>query len=84
MHSAIEHAKKETTLYVPEQWDTIFQMARRNKPYVVVPMRFNNFYDLKSFSKDTFRNFKTTIDGQNINWLKIKVLKVQKKHPDQH
>lgn len=83
MHSAIEHAKRQTTLYVPEQWDTIFQMARRQNPYVVVPMRFDNFYDLKKFANDTFKNFKTTVDGDTVNWLKVKVLKVQKSNPDQ-
>ena len=59
MHSAIEHAKKQTSLYVPEQWDTIFQMAKGQNPYAVVPLRFNNFFDLKKYAKDNFKNFKT-------------------------
>lgn len=83
MHAAIEHAKKQTSLYIPEQWDTIFQMARRNNPYSVVPLRYDNFYDLKKYAKDNFKNFKTTSEGTKVNWLKVKVLKVEKSHPDQ-
>ena len=46
-------------------------------------MRFDNFYDLKQYAQDTFTNFKTTSEGDTVNWLKLKVLKVEKKHPDQ-
>lgn len=51
MHSAIEHTKTQTLVYVPGQWDTIFLMARRQNPYNVVPLTYNNFYDLKSLLK---------------------------------
>lgn len=83
MHSAIESAKQCTKIYVPEQWDTIFELARRKNPYVVVPMRYPDFYDLKRLAKDSFSNFKTTVDGTTVNWLKVKVLKVQKSNPGQ-
>lgn len=46
MHSTIEQAKKRTSIFIPSQWDTIITMARKKKPYIVVPLRFNNFYDL--------------------------------------
>ena len=30
MHSAIEHAKKGMSVFIPDQWDTVIHMARRN------------------------------------------------------
>ena len=83
MHSAIEHAKKRTAIYHPDQWDTVVHMARRNKPYVVVPMKYNNFKDLKSFTKEEYSNMKTDTEGKKVNWMKIKVIRVRKDTPDQ-
>ena len=67
MHSAIE-----TLIYHPDQWDTVIHMARRNKPYVVVPMRFNNSKDLKNFIKEDYSGMKTDSEGKKVNWMKIK------------
>ena len=78
MHATIERAKKQTSIYSPDQWDTIFQMARRYNPYIVVPMRFDSFYDLKAYSKANYKNFKTDTEGCRVNWLKVKVLRVCK------
>ena len=81
MHSAIEHAKKRTSIFTSDQWDTIFHKAHRNNPYTVIPMRFNTFYDLKRFSTANFKNFKTDTKGMKVNWLKV--LRVNKDNPDQ-
>ena len=83
MHSAIEHAKKGTSIYHPDQWDTVIHMARRNKPYVVVPMRYNNFKDLKSFTKEEYSGMKTDTEGNKVNWMRIKVIRVTKESPDE-
>ncbi|MCG8049000.1 MAG: hypothetical protein N0E48_25925 [Candidatus Thiodiazotropha endolucinida] len=83
MHSSIEHAKKRTSIFVPDQWDTVIHMARRNKPYVVIPLRFNNFFDLKMHTQNNYKNFKTDVEGNKVNWLKVKVLKVSKEMPDE-
>lgn len=83
MHSSIEHAKKSTSIYVPDQWDTVIHMARRQKPYTVIPMRFDSFYDLKTHTESNYKNFKTDIQGNRVNWLKVKVLKVTKEFPDE-
>ena len=55
-----------------------FHMARRQNPYFVVPLRYNNIYALETFARDNFNNFKTVADGTKVNCLKVKVLKVQK------
>lgn len=83
MHSATEHAKKGTSIYHPDQWDTAIHMARRNKPYVVVPMRYNNFKDLKSFTKEEYSGMKTDTEGNKINWMRIKVIRVVKESSDE-
>ena len=82
MHAAIEHAKKGTSIYHPDQWDTVVHMARRNKPYVVVPMKFNSFKDLKNSTKEEYSSMKTDIEGKKVNWMKIKVIRVTKEVPD--
>ena len=51
--------------------------------YVVLPLRYDNFYNLQTYAKTTFKNFKTAMDGNRINWLKVKVLKVEKDNPEQ-
>ena len=66
MHSAIEFAKKNTPIYVPSQWDTVIRMARRKNPYVVVPMKHTNFYNLKELASHMFRNVKIDIDGKRV------------------
>ena len=83
MHSATEHAKKGTSIYHPDQWDTVIHMARRNKPYVVVPMRYNNFKDLKSFTKEEYSGMKTDTEGNNVNLMRIKVIYIVKESPDE-
>ena len=78
MHSAIEHAKKKTSIFVPSQWDTVVRLARKKNPYVVVPLRFNQFFDLKKLANENFGSFKYTTDGKRVNWIKIKILQVDR------
>ena len=83
MHSAIEHAKKATKIFVPSQWDTVIHMARYSKPYIVVPMKYYAFYDLRKVDFVQSFNFQLDMKGQKISWLKIKMLKVEKAKPDE-
>ena len=78
MHAAIEHAKRRTSIYIPSQWDTVMHMARKKNPYTVVPLRFNQFYDLHKLTKEHYGNFKVATDGSKVNWTKIKVLRFEK------
>ena len=57
MHAAIEHAERRTSIYVPSQWDTIVNLARSKRPYIVVPMCFSQFYDLHLLAKEGYGNF---------------------------
>lgn len=51
MHSAIEFAKKKTEIFIPQQWSTVVRMARRTKPYMVVPLKHSDVYDLKDLTR---------------------------------
>jgi len=76
IHSAIEHAKKNTSIFVPSQWETVVRLARKKNPYVVVPLRFNQFFDLQKLANENFGSFKYNTDGKRVSWIKIKVLRV--------
>ena len=82
MHSAIEHAKKATKIFIPSQWDTVIHMARYNKPYTVVPLKYYAFYDLRKLEEIDSLNFQVDANGQRVKWMKVKVLKVMKDIPD--
>lgn len=79
MHSTIEQAKKRASIFIPSQWDTIITMARKKHPYIVVPLRFNQLYDLQKVAKENYGSFKQTTDGEKVNWGKIKIIKIDKR-----
>ena len=41
MHSAIEQAKKCTSIFVPSQWATVISMARKRHPYIGTPLKYD-------------------------------------------
>ena len=77
MHAAITCAKRSTPIYIPDGWDIILRMARRTRPYLVVPIKYTDFLDFKALAASTLRNTKTDINGQKVNWLQIKVLRFE-------
>ena len=52
MHAAIENAKRKTSVYIPSQWDTIVQNARKN-PYTVVPVKHWDILIIKRLPRKT-------------------------------
>ena len=80
MHAAIEHAKKSTSIFIPSMWDTVIHMARRKNPYIVVPLKHDNFWNLKKLSKDFCHNVKVTTNSKRINWFRIKCLHFKKEN----
>ena len=49
IHGAVEFAKKRTKIYIPSQWDTVMAMARKTNPYLVVPLKYTDVYNLNEF-----------------------------------
>ena len=83
MHSAISYAKKGTEIFTPSHWDNILRMARRNRPYIVIPVRYTDFLDFKALAAAKLRNTKTDIMGQRVNWLRLKVLRFEESRPEE-
>lgn len=79
IHAAIDHAKKNSKVYIPQQWETVISLARRRNPYKVIPVK--KFYDFKAVCK-CITNTKMDTDGQKVNWLNIKWLQVNKSEPE--
>ena len=57
-------------------------MARRRSPYTVVPLKHTSIYDLKDLAGRICRSVKITRQGETVNWMKVKVVKVcnEKQH----
>ena len=78
IHAAVEHAKKGANIYEPSQWDTIIAKARKQNPYLVIPLGYKDFYDLKSYSKTYCKNMKKGTKNEKVNWMKVKWIRVSK------
>ena len=76
IHKRVEDAKKSTSIFIPSQWDTVIQMARKKDPYTVIPMRHTDFIDLKTLSSNSVGKR----DG--VSWLDIRWIRYLKSDPD--
>jgi len=72
MHSGIERAKKYNPVFTSLDWHTIFRSARRNNPYMVVPMVHGDFYEMKQLSGKLMKKTSRCEDGSRLQWLKVK------------
>ena len=69
-------------MYHPDNWVTILRMARRKQPFKVVPFSFGDFVDLHHLCEVQFSNVKKDVTGEQVNWLKIKMLRFNKERPN--
>ena len=76
MHSAIEQAKSGINVFVPSQWETVMNLARRNNPYIVANLTYDDFYDLKKLENAYGINFQNDTCGKKINWINVRSMKV--------
>lgn len=88
MHSAIERAKKNVAIYTMNDLLNIFKLARskrlknkRSGPYKVTELRHGDFFDLKGLSNSLIKNKTKDDDGNQVNWLHIKVMRYEKTKP---
>ena len=75
MHSAIATAKKNTAIYTPSGWDIVLRMARRNNPYLVIPLKHKDILDFKQVASICVQNTKKDSKGQRVRWLDIQCIK---------
>ena len=57
-------------------------MARRKKPYIVIPLDTESILDFKELAKDRYTFTKVDKDGSKVKWLKIKWLLFNKAETD--
>lgn len=78
MHAAVEAAKQCTSVFVPSRWDTIVRMARKRKPYTVVPLKYTDIIDFKDVSSKLFPLSIVDTNGKKVKWLKIKAVNAKR------
>lgn len=90
MHSAIEVAKENVSVYSVNDWINIMVIARSNRrkrknkksdPYIVEELKFSDIVDLKSLGENLIKNRTLDDKGKKVQWFKIKVLRFEKKQP---
>ena len=88
VHSVIEKQIKRYAqsgpIYIPEQYKTLIGTAKKTgKPYKVVEMTHDEFYDVKALQESWGTNFSIDEKKNKIKWHDIKVLRVEKEHPEE-
>ncbi|KAF8774594.1 hypothetical protein HNY73_017126 [Argiope bruennichi] len=88
VHSVIEKQIKRYVqsgpIYIPEQYKTLIGTAKKTgKPYKVVEMTHDKFYDVKALQESWGTNFSIDEEKNKIKWHDIKVLRVEKEHPEE-
>ena len=85
VHSTISHAIKHAgNIFIPSQLYPIFKLARRQHPYNVCPLQYNDFLDFKTLAKELrVLTVKKTNTGDPVKWTEIMELKVSKSYPQQ-
>ena len=72
MHSAIESAKKNKTIYSPEQYYFLICAARPQNSYSVTEMVTDDFIDFEAMSKSRKLNWKMSEEKKRVNWRNIR------------
>lgn len=82
MHGVIENAKKrQSVLYVPEQWVTLIRMAKTTgKVYNVTEMSQSDFFNFKNIT--AFQNWKTDREKKKFNISKVKEISFKFSEPN--
>ena len=73
IHSAVESASKNISIYTTPQWAATVRNARTKHPYNVKEMSVEDFYDFKLLSSE-LKNFDTNIDNEKVYWNSFKTL----------
>lgn len=79
-HSSISTAMSTAgDIFIPAQLPPILKLARRALPYIVNIMENSDFYDYKLLAeKIRLRSIRKFDNGHNVDWTKVKEVKVDK------
>lgn len=86
VHSVIEKQikrhLKSGPIYSPQTYSTLIRTAKKTgRPYKVVEMSHDKFYDVKILQASWGNNFNTDENRNQVKWQDIKVLRVEKDNP---
>ncbi|CAH0397612.1 unnamed protein product [Chilo suppressalis] len=82
MHSLIERAKKNHTIYTPEQMYGLIMNAKINgEKFHLKEMEQHNFFDLKEIM-DRRHWLRTDQTSEKVMWTKIHEIMINRAHPD--
>ena len=77
----IETARRRAvSLFVPDNWYSLVENARRTNPFQVRRMLRNDFLSTTQLSS-MIVNRKTTVTGDKVEWLKMQWIRVEKASP---
>ena len=76
----IEKKKRESEVYVPNQWYNLVEQTRRINPFTVFRMNLDEFKNLKTFSKN-FVNRKKNAEKEKLCFQKISWFRISKHDP---
>ena len=74
--------RKQQHLFLPEDWYTLVANARRQNPFTVVRMTTSDFVSVSELI-NKITNRKTDIDGNKVEWLRMRWIRVEKEKPYQ-
>lgn len=87
VHSVIEKQikrhLKSSSIYTPQTYSTLIRTAKKTgNPYKVIEMTHEQFYDVKVLQESWGNNFSLDEDKTQVKWHDIKIVKLEKEHPE--
>jgi hypothetical protein len=81
VHALIESTQKKNDIFEPKQWFALMRAAKKSgQAYRVHEMDTSSFFDFKQFVAAT--NWSKNCNGNSVNWLKVKAVKVERESPN--
>ncbi|CAF4948439.1 unnamed protein product [Pieris macdunnoughi] len=81
MHSTIERASEYAKIYIPDDWQNVIRLARKDNPYNVQVMEHTDFLDFKSLRSTIIPNTMKATDGTVLQWANVRWLRFNKNIP---
>ncbi|CAG9771476.1 unnamed protein product [Ceutorhynchus assimilis] len=77
IESALKHQQQ---LYLPADYINVMKLCRKKNPLIVTEMSSKDFLGVTKVEKN-ITNRKISVDGEKINWLNIRSIKIEKNKP---
>ena len=74
--------RRQPQVFIPEDWYQLVEKARRANPFTVVRMSGSDFVSVNRLTEN-ITNRKTDDDGNKVEWLKMRWIRVEKDKPYQ-